>query len=273
MIAVRHRAAALLSGVLAFAAATLALPSPAQAAVAGFKVTITQLPDEFEAGANARTVQVVASTDNAGRCRKVRWSMVLKVDGVDLDQVKVTRVEDNADFPLQVRADGDTARLTDVRFDPGSLCRGKTVTAVYQVAFDDDAAGKVTFQAQVFDAATRLLEEASASSRVVGERAEPSPSPSASPSPSEEAEPPAPEESAVAGDEPEGAAAPPAGTVGDDLSANPVSSEGGVPSLLGPGLIIGALLVFAGMGLLLRIRLRNRAPKHQQMPTGFYPTH
>ncbi len=267
----RHRAAALLSGVLAFAAATLALPSPAQAAVAGFKVTITQLPDEFEAGANARTVQVVASTDNAGRCRKVRWSMVLKVDGVDLDQVKVSRVEADGDFPLEVQADGDTARLTDVRFDPGSLCRGKTVTANYRVAFDDDADGEVTFQAQAFDASTRLLEQASATSRVIGERAEESPSPSPSPSPSEAS--PAPEESQSAGEESEEAAVPPAGPAGDDLAANPASSEGGVPSLLGPGLIIGALLVFAGVGLLLRIRLRNRAPKHQQMPTGFYPTH
>src|SRR6188768_2984362 len=103
MIAVRHRAAALLVGILAIAAATLALPSPARAAVEGFKVTITELPDEFEAGAKARTVEVVASTDNQGRCRKVRWSMVLKVDGVDLDQVKVSRVEEDGDFPLRVQ--------------------------------------------------------------------------------------------------------------------------------------------------------------------------
>ena len=149
----RHRAAALLSGVLAIAAATLALPSPAQAAVEGFKVTITQLPDEFEAGAKARTVRWSPPPTTTGRCRKVRWSMVLKVDGVDLDQVKVNRVEDDGDFPLQVQSDGDTARLTDVRFDPGSLCRGQTVTAVYRVAFDDDADGEVTFQAQAFDAA------------------------------------------------------------------------------------------------------------------------
>jgi hypothetical protein len=268
MIAVRHRAAALLAGVLAIVAATLALPSPARAAVEGFKVTITQLPDEFKAGAKARTVQVVASTDNEGRCRKIRWSMVLKVDGVDLDQVKVSRVEDDNDFPLQVQTDGDTARLTDVRFDPGSLCRGKTVTAVYQVAFDDDADGEVTFQAQAFDATTRLLQEASATSKVVGERAAPSPSPS--PSPSEAPESPAPEESAAV-EESEEAAVPPAGAVGGDLEATTVSSEGGVPSLLGPGLILGALLVFAGIGLLLRIRLRNRPAKHQQTPTGFYP--
>jgi hypothetical protein len=150
------------------------------------------------------------------------------------------------------------------------LCRDKTVTARYQVAFDDDADGEVTFQAQAFDATTRLLEQASATSRVKGERAEPSPSPSPS-----ESESPAPEESPAAVEEDESAdpAVPPAGSDGDDLAANPASSEGGVPSLLGPGLIIGALLVFAGVGLLLRIRLRNRAPKHQQMPTGFYPTH
>jgi hypothetical protein len=267
MIAVRHRAAALLVSILATAAATLLFAAPAGAAVEGFEVTITQLPQEFEAGASARTVEVVASTDNQGRCRKVRWSLVLTVDGVDLDQVKVTRVEDDGDFPLQVRSDGDTARLTDVRFDPGSLCQGRTVTARYQVAFDDDADGRVTFNAQAFDAGTRLLEEASATTRVVGERAEPSPSPSETPS-----EEPAEEPS----DEPteEAVAAPgPGDTPGTGPAANAASNEGGIPSLLGPGLIIGALLVFAGVGLLLRIRMRaNRAKPSHHLPTGFYPT-
>lgn len=271
MIAVRHRAAALLVSVLATAAATLLIAGPAQAAARGFQVTITQLPQEFEAGAPARTVEVVASTDNQGRCRKVRWSMVVKVDGVDLDQVKVNRVEDDGDFPVQVRADGDTARLTDVQLDPGSLCPGKTVTARYQVAFDDDADGRVTFNAQAFDAGTRLLEQASATSRVGGGRAAASPSPTPSATPSEE---PSEEPSAEPSDEvTEEAVAAPGGTSGGAPAANPASAGGGIPSLLGPGLIVGALLVFAGVGLLLRIRMRaGRAKAAHHLPTGFYPT-
>ena len=264
----RHRAAALLLSVLAIAAATLLLPAPARAAVEGVEVTITEVPREFKAGADARTVQVVVSTDNPGRCQKVRWSMVLRVDGVELDQVKVDRIEEGS-FPLRVQADGDTARLTDVRLDPGSLCRGKTVTARYEVAFDDDAdEGRVTFQAQAFDAGARLLQEASATSRVAGERAEPSPSPSASPSESPE-----PEESDVAVDDEESAdAAPPAAGGDTDVQADLAATEGGVRSLLGPGLVIGALLVFAGVGLLLRLRMRGRDAEPQQVPTGFYPT-
>lgn len=266
----RHRAAVLLSSALATAIAVLTLPAPAGAVVEGFDVRITEVPDAFEAGADARTVEVVASTDNRGPCRKVRWSMVMRVDGVDLDQVQVDRVEEDDAFPLRVQTDGDIARLTDVRFDPGSLCRGRTVTARYQVAFDDDAPeGRVTFQAQAFDATTRLLQEASASSRVVGEEAAPSPSPSPSASPSPSPAPsPSPEESAPEDSDDvvaEDAAVPPGG----DLAARPASGQGGVPSLLGPGLIIGAALVFAGVGLLLRLRMRTRASRGRVTPASF----
>lgn len=263
----RRRAAVLVSGVLATATAVLGVGAPASAAVEGFDVTITEVPDEFEAGADARTVEVVASTDDRGGCRKVRWSMVLRVDGVDLDQVRVSRVEEYDSFPLRVQSDGDTARLTDVRFDPGSLCRGRTVTARYRVGFDDDAdEGRVTFQAQAFDASTRLLQEATAISRVVGAADDDEPSPSPSPSESE----PEPEESEQpdeAAEATDAVAAPPAG----GLDARPAAGQGGAPSLLGPGLIVGAVLVFAGVGLLMRIRMRNRAPKRHAMPSSFRP--
>jgi hypothetical protein len=259
MIAVRHTRALLAS--LLVVTASLLVPAPARAAVAGVRVEITELPDEFEAGADARTVEVVASTDRAPdgrRCRKVRWALLLQADGPDLDQIEVDRIEEDGSFPVRVRTEDDTARFTDVRLDPGQLCRGRTVTARYRVAFDDDTpAGAVTFQAQAFGADNRLLETAAGTSRVIGEEESdesPSPSPSASPSETDSEE----------------AAAPPAGT-GPDLSA--ASAAGGVPSLLGPGLIVGALLVFAGIGLLLRIRLRNRVARHSRrpMPTRVYP--
>jgi hypothetical protein len=188
--------------------------------------------------------------------------MLLQVDGLSLDQVQVDRIEDDGSFPLRVRTEGDTARLTDVRFDPGQLCVNRTVTARYRVAFDDDASeGQVTFQAQAFDATTRLLQEATASSRVIGAKASPSPSESES----EAAE----EDEAVDDVESQEAAPVPTAT-GDDLSANSVAAtEGGVPSLLGPGLVVGAVLVFLGVGLLLRLRMRNKAPQRQD---SYYPT-
>jgi hypothetical protein len=177
-----------------------------------------------------------------------------------------------------VRSDGDTARITDVRFDPRALCPGRTVTAQYEVAFTGDRGGRITFKGQAFDAAGRLLQSATGTSRVLGagdQTAEPSPSEAA---PTESADPsPSPSESDDAGalapgdeDTSAPAVAPPPG---GDITANRAAASGGIPSLLGPGLIVGAVFVFVGVGLLLRIRMRNRSPKVNQrpLPTSFYP--
>jgi hypothetical protein len=270
MITVRHRAV-LLSAILAVTAGTLILPGRASAVEPGFRVDITEAPRTFTAGDNARTVTVVASSDQ-NRCQKVRWSLLVEVDGLDLDEVEVARVEEDGDFPVRVQnAGGTTARITDVQLDPGQLCRGRTVTARYRIGFDDGASsGQVTFRAQAFNAGRTLLQEASSRSLVEGEEQEEEKSPSPSPSPSESSESPEPEPEATAGDEtPE----PDATSTDTDLAAVPASgADSGTPSLLGAGLIIGGILVFLGVGLLLRLRMRNRAPKHSaQLPTGFYP--
>ena len=264
----RHRAA-LLCAILAATAATLIMPGRASAVEPGFQVEITELPRTFTAGAGARQVTVVVSSEQ-NRCVKVRWSLLIEVDGPGLDEVEVARDEDG-DFPVQVQnVAAGTARITDVQLDPGQLCRGRTVTARYQIAFDDEAEpGRVTFRAQAFNAGRTLLQETSSRSEVKGEREEPeeseSPSPSASPSPSESAEPEEADDEATAEPEP---------TDTDvDVAAVPTGSNSGTPSLLGAGLIVGGILVFLGVGLLLRLRMRGRAPKHgSDLPTGFYPT-
>jgi hypothetical protein len=262
MIAVRHRTA-LLSTALAAVAATLALPGPASAVEPGFAVAITEAPATFTAGKQARTVTVVASSEQR-RCQKVRWSLILQLDGPDLDQLQVARVENGRDFPVRVQNGGaDTTRITDVRTDPGQLCRGRTVTARYQIAFDKDAAaGEVIIQAQAFNARQTLLQEATTRSRIAGrEAAKPTESPSPKPSPSE-----TPTEEST-DDQP---AAPDPAESEDGLAAVP-ASDSGTPSLLGPGLIVGGILVFLGVGLLLRLRMRSREVKRHQAPTGFYP--
>jgi len=268
---VRHRTA-LLSAVLAVAAATLIVPGRAGAVEPGFRVEITELPGTFTAGAGARTVTVVASSEQ-NRCQKVRWSMLLTVDGPALDEVEVARIEDGRDFPVQVRNAGEsTARITDVGLDPGQLCRGRTITARYRIGFDDDAApGRVTVRAQAFNAGRTLLQEATSRSEVRGERAEPrrSESPSARPSPSPTESSPAPEEST--GDE-DAATPEPTDTEAAIAAVPAAGADGGTPSLLGAGLIVGGILVFLGVGLLLRLRLRGRAAEHSTpLPTGFYP--
>lgn len=283
----RYRVAAPISTILAIATATLALPAPASAVAPGVQVQITQVPRTFAVGADADAVTVVASSRGGGQCRKVRWSMLVRVQGVPLDQVHVDRLEGDKSFPIKVEAQGDTAaRLTDVAFDPGQLCSGGTVTATYAFAFTGGA-GSVTFQGEAFDAADRLLQSASASSRVVNGdgQAAADPPPAAADPPPAAADPaqssaaanPAPDPStsgdtgddAAAGDTDDPSSTPPAAA---DIAQNPAAAVGSAPSLLGPGLIIGAVLVFLGVALLLRLRLRNRGPKNGHLPpTSFYP--
>jgi hypothetical protein len=265
MVAVRYRTA-LLYSILAVATAVFAVPGPATAAVPGFQVQITELPGTFAAGGDPGTVTVVASTDVGRRCQKVRWSMLMKVNGISLDQVRVDRVEQNGAFPLSVQTDGDTARLTDVQVDPGELCRGRTVTAEYRLTFAQAVTdGQVTLQAEAYDTTERLLQLASVTREVVnGER-------QAQPTPTEDADPtPAPSEDGEAADE-EPEVSPTAEQTGGAIAAVPASKAGGDRSLLGAGLIVGAVLIFLGVGLLLRLRLRSRRQDQLDATRHFYP--
>jgi hypothetical protein len=252
MVAVRHRTA-LLYAIAVVAAAVLAVPGQAIAAVPGFQVQITELPGQFSVGASPSSVTVVASTNAGRRCQKVRWSMLMKVNGIALDQVSVDRVEDEGSFALAVQSNGDTARLTDVDVDPGELCNGRTVTARYQVSFAEGVTdGQVTLQAEAYDTAERLLQAATVTREVVsGAAAEPTPSEEADPTPTDDD--PADEESTDPAEE-AAEASPTAGAI----AQVPASKPGGDPSMLGAGLIVGAVLIFLGVGLLLRLRLRNQ---------------
>jgi hypothetical protein len=281
MNTVRHRAAAVVSALLAIVAATLLLPAAASAAVPGITLKLTGVPDTFTAGGNPKKITAVVSADAGQRCQRVRWSLVVRVDGAKVDQARIQRVEEPGGSPLRVRTEGDTARITDVLFDPRSLCAGRTVQAQYNVSFTGDKAGKVRFEAQALDAVGRVLQSASGNSRIVREkdaRDEETPvTPTPSPAESEKAvaspSPIAPAGAADDGSAPPAAAAP----ADDDPGAKAAASSNGIPSLLGPGLIVGAVLVFLGVALLLRIRLRNRGAKRaaaaaqRQMTMPYFP--
>ncbi|GAA0806470.1 hypothetical protein [Spirilliplanes yamanashiensis] len=253
-------AARCLLAALLGAGVAVALPAAAAQAAPGFDVQITESPGRFVAGAGPSTVTAVASTDRGGGCQKVRWSLVLRVAGVALDQVRVDRIEEDGSFPLAVQSGGDTARLTDRALDPGELCRGSTVTARYQVSFDSAATdGEVTLQAEAYSRNARLLEQSAVTRDVVGE-GDPSPSPE-------------PEESGEPGDEPsdepeEDAAAEPDPTASapGGLAAVQTSNGSRSTNLLGVGLIVGAVLIFIGVGILMRMQLKRRrqpeAPWH-----------
>ncbi len=246
-----------------------AMAAPAHAA---FATELGGLPDQFTAGGRVETVSAVVSRSDRGDCIKVRWSLVLGVQGLRLDQVRVDRIEETGSFPTEVRIDGDVARLTDRQLDPGTLCPGRTVTARYRIAFAGDVGqGRVSLAAEAYDANLRLLSRQTATRAVVG-RADVARPTTAAPTPSQvpTVEPteepvevptvdPTDEETDLADDDgyAGGAVDPPAaGAAGDQ-----VSQTGAGLGLTEAAFLLGALLLFLGIGLLLRLRQLTREPE------------
>lgn len=244
----------------------LLLAAPPAVAAGGFTAALTELPARFTAGPDATTVTAVVSTDTGGDCLKVRWSMVLRVQGLRLDQIRVERVEEDGSFPLEVRADGNAARLTDAKLDPGTLCRDRTVTAHYRFAFADDVGdGRISLQVEAYDANLRLLARTAATREVVGGRAAVAPSsdPGSSAAADEASVAPIdepteapvgdPSAEAATGAPPTAVAQVPAGGAGG--AGRP--SRASVATGIGPvqaAFLLGGLLLFLGVGLLLRLR-------------------
>jgi hypothetical protein len=268
MIGMRHltRVGARIGAVL-LAVAAVAWGSPAHADVAGFQAKVGQAPSTFTIGKSAKTLTAVVSTDRGGRrCFKVRWRLTVETKGISLDQVRVTRIESGRSFAVRAGVRGEAATVVDERPDPGELCRDRTVTGRWDIAFTGPDDGEVTFAAQALDGGGRVLSSTGVQARVVSPvAARPSKSASPSPSPTPTATEDAPAEEAVV-DQPR----PTDST--DSAALNPASSNSNV---LGIGLIVGALMVFLGIGMLLRLRSRTRRgpawqSETQALPTGFY---
>ncbi|GIE36515.1 hypothetical protein Ait01nite_095600 [Actinoplanes italicus] len=254
----RHRIIALAGAIVAGTALNaVAWASPAAAEVPGFEVRVSA-PERFTAGRSAATVTAVVTSENR-RCRKVRWVLLVRTP-VGADQLRVTRVEDNGEFATDTSTEGDTTTITDEALDPGTLCRGRTVTGRWQIGFEGPDGGDVRFEARAFDAEQTLLTTAGATATVRGERGA---SPSAEPS----------EEAGEDAAEEEEAPAEETGPVipadSDEPEAALVAEES---TLLGPGLIVGGICVFLGVLLLVRLRARARTVRieAETLPTGFY---
>ncbi|TCB92155.1 hypothetical protein E0H26_24615 [Micromonospora zingiberis] len=246
----------------------VAMAAPAQAA---FATELSGLPDQFTAGGRVATVSAVVSRSDQGDCLKVRWSMVLAVQGLRLDQVRVDRIEETGSFPMEVRIDGDVARLTDRQLDPGTLCPGRTVTAQYRIGFAADVEqGKVSLAAEAYDQNLQLLSRQSATREVVGRNAvapptTAAPTPSSVPTVDPTEEPadtptvdPADEEADAADDGYAGGAAEPPAA---DAAGNQVSESGAGIGLTEAAFLLGGLLLFLGVGLLMRLRQLTREPE------------
>ncbi|GIJ28734.1 hypothetical protein Vqi01_38960 [Micromonospora qiuiae] len=247
----------------------VALAAPAHAA---FATELSGLPDQFTAGGRVETVSAVVSRSDQGDCIKVRWSMVLGVQGLRLDQVRVDRIEETGSFPTEVRTDGDVARLTDRQLDPGTLCPGRTVTAQYRIAFTGDVGeGRVSLAVEAYDRNLQLLSRQTATRAVVGRGgvvgregvARPTTAPPTVPStsvPSEEPTvDPADEESDLADDAGYAGGAEETPAVG--AAGNQVSQTGTGIGLTEAAFLLGGLLLCLGVGLLLRLRQLTREPE------------
>jgi hypothetical protein len=264
---VRHLTALLWATLAGAALGASGLTAPAQADVPGFSLTITA-PATFQAGGNTKTVTAVATSDQA-RCRKVRWTLVVRGGDVPLNRIAVTRVEDTGEFPTQVSVSGDTATIVDQQVDPGTLCRNRTVTGKWQVRFGGNDGGEVRLEVRATDAQNTLLTTSNATTEVTTKVATSSPTPTPSrttasptPKPSETSEP--------AEDEPvEETAEPP---VNETSATALVPASTDQSNLLGPGLIVGGVFFFLGLLLLLRLRARTKEARRdaQTLPTGFY---
>jgi hypothetical protein len=261
----RHRITALAGAVVT--GAVLSVPAwtaPAAADVPGFRLRVTA-PDTFTAARAGETVTAVVTSESR-QCRKVRWVLVVRSE-VDPDQMRVTRVEEDGEFDTSTDSDGDTTTIIDEALDPGTLCRGRTVTGRWQISFDGPDGGDVRFEAQAFDDQETLLTTAAATATIRGQRtASPSPEPSESPAGTDEED--TDEEKADTGGK-NGDTGSVIDPVGGDTETALVADE---TSLLGPGLIVGGICVFLGVLLLVRLRTRARVARieEQDLPTGFY---
>ena len=251
----------------------VAMAAPAHAA---FATELSGLPQQFTAGGRASTVSAVVSRDDRGGCLKVRWSMVLAVQGLRLDQVRVDRIEEAGSFPVEIRVDGDVARLTDRQLDPGTLCPGRTVTAQYRIGFAADVEqGRVSLAAEAYDRNLRLLSRQTATREVIG-RAAVAPPTTAAPTPSSvPTVDPADEPAEVptvdpADEETDTADEADAGVVTDPPAAgaagNRVSQSGTGIGLTEAAFLLGGLLLFLGVGLLMRLRQLTRDPEVVDAP-------
>lgn len=226
--------------VLVMVAASGFASAGAVAAARGVTVQITQLPGEFAAGAAPAPVTVVASRSRGG-CIRVRWSLVLGVEGVRPDHVRVDRIEQDGSFPTRVEATGDAIRITDRRLDPGTLCRGRTVTARYEISVAGEATGatgRLTLAAAAFSAGGQLLDRTTATRPVRLPRA--------------------PQPSDAVGADVQGADGLSAERLGADGPAAGRTSDSRVVRVGPIGLAVGAAMVLSGLVLLARVRRRSR---------------
>ena len=215
--------------------------------------------DSFTVGGSPGTMAVEVRKRTDG-CVLLRTGLGLRLDGIRADQVQVQANIGGQWQQVAVGGGGGTVATAPTAPANPALCKGKSITMRYRVAFLAGApGGRLTVVGEATAASGRQLGSNATSARVVGAAvaAAPSRKPSPSPTPSAEAtEPPGAADTASA----VAAALDPA--AGQRAAAD--NSSGGSPIMY-----FGIALVLVGIALIVLLVRRNRAEKVDQQPAGY----
>ncbi|MFY1598277.1 hypothetical protein [Micromonospora sp. WMMD737] len=253
-MAVRRHAArlatvcALLGGLVALGA------TPALAAGDSVRV---RSAGSFTAGGSAGSVSIEVRKRSDG-CVLLRTALGLRLAGLRADQVSAQVNVGGRWFPVPLSGSGGSAATSATSPLKPRLCKGKSITVRYRVAFDAEVpGGRLTVSGAASDALGRALGRGAVASRVVGDRATPSPTPKPSKKPS-------PTPSAVATEVLAGAADPSlAAGQGAGAVSNAAEEESSGGSVV---MFFGIAMVAVGILLIVLLFRRSRADKEPADP-------
>ncbi|MEU8373853.1 hypothetical protein AB0C22_12085 [Micromonospora sp. NPDC048894] len=212
----------------------------------------------FSAGGSPGAVSIEVRKRSAG-CVSLRTALGLSLTGVGADQVRVEVQTGGRWSSVPVSGDGGVVRVSRTSSAAPPLCRGKSSTVRYRVAFLAGApAGRLAVVGEATTAVGRLIGRGTDTSRVGGRAAgtpTPSPTPTRKPTPTPVASTPVPATEPVATQAV--LAASPAGR------AAAAETSGG--SMI---MYAGIALVVLGAGLIALLIFRSRADRARARAAG-----
>ncbi|MGK5676346.1 hypothetical protein ACSNOB_26325 [Micromonospora sp. URMC 106] len=208
----------------------------------------------FTAGGSAEGVSIEVRRRSDG-CVLLRTALGLRLGGLRADQVRAQVNVGGHWFPVSLSGGGGSVATPATSPANPRLCKGKSITVRYRVAFAAGAPnGRLTVTGEASNALGRLLGRGAEASRVVGGRATASPSPTPSKKPS-------PTPSAVAtasGGAEAGATVAALAGQGGGAAVNAAEEQSSGGSMI---MFFGIAMVAVGILLIVLLFRRSRADK------------